>query len=552
MMRYVFLCSLISGALFAQGFREKRLSPIDPDQAQRFKTQPKIALLVGVSKYPSASGFHTLDYAAADVTDIGKTLTDGGYIVVVLTDADATRGAIVKTLRQVAGSVQAEDGTLLFYFSGHGFSVDGKAYLAPVSASSDDLEREGLAVSEVQQIMAASRAQRKMMMLDACRSESKEKGAGGRSFSSLEAARGFKILNSTKIDQVSYESTQMKHGVFSAFVLKGLQGAAAGDDGLVTFNDLSSYVSDSMRSWGIVNHLVQIPYERTEGEVSGDFLLTAVKPALPAPVVPSPSLDSSLMARADQLFASGRYSQALPLYRQVAEAGSPQAMNQIGSLYYAGRGVARDYAQAADWFRKAADAGDPDAMDKLGARYCDGQGVPQDFQQGMIWFRKAAAAGNSEGMENIGELYFFGNGVPKDYRQALTWFRTAADAGNSKAMNSLGRLYSDGKGVPQDYRQGMGWFRKGATVGNPTAMGNIGWLYEHGLGVPRDAEQALSWYRKAAEARDPMAMDNLGRCYELGIGIGKDRDQAIEWYRKAAAGGVEHARASLKHLGVNP
>jgi formylglycine-generating enzyme required for sulfatase activity len=53
--------------------------------------------------------------------------------------------------------------------------------------------------------------------------------------------------------------------------VKGLRGEAAGPDGLVTFQDLVSYVTLSVRPRGLETGCVQVPYEA--GEASGDFLL---------------------------------------------------------------------------------------------------------------------------------------------------------------------------------------------------------------------------------------------------------------------------------------
>jgi formylglycine-generating enzyme required for sulfatase activity len=72
--------------------------------------------------------------------------------------------------------------------------------------------------------------------------------------------------------------------VFTAFVLEALNGKAAGADGLVTFHDLSDYVTDSVRRWGVNHNRVQVPYEAIgPKEASGDFLLAATAVAAPPP-----------------------------------------------------------------------------------------------------------------------------------------------------------------------------------------------------------------------------------------------------------------------------
>jgi len=590
--RLAILSFLFFSSLAAQGVFAKRVAPVDAKDAQNFPKQSKVALLVGVSAYPSASGFENLHYAAKDVKELETTLTQQGYTVSLLMDADATRGAIVRTLHQVAETVESNNGTLLFYFSGHGYSIGSQPFLAPVSASEDDLEREGLAVDEVTKIMAASKVQRKVLMLDACRSESKVKGANGRSFSSLAAASGFLIFNSTKIGGVSYESDSLGHGVFSAFVLKGLKGAAAGADGLVTFRDLSAYVTDSMVSWGLVNHKEQVPYEAVgPGEVTGEFLLAADVPKVPVTAVPAtvtqPYIQSPIMKRAEQFFSDKLYTQALPLYQQAAasdslamfrlgmfyltgagvtrdyqqavlwlrkaaDAGNADAAKGIGDMYFYGQGFPKDYQESLTWFRKAADMGQLDAMDFIGVQYARGLGVKQDEEQALTWYQKAAAAGSADAMFNVGFHYQEGHGVPQDYKQALAWFLKAADAGDSKAIYNVAWCYEKGLGVAQDYGQAMIWLRKAAEAGNLKAINSVGEFYRDGRGVKQDYEQAMIWFRRGSAAGGPNATNSIGMLYEKGLGVKADRNQAIEWYRKAAAMKNENAKENLERLGVKP
>jgi len=55
------------------------------------------------------------------------------------------------------------------------------------------------------------------------------------------------------------------------------------------------------------------------------------------------------------------YTEALRWYRQAAEAGYAQAMNNLGIMYGLGEGVPRDDAQAYVWFILATECGDENA-----------------------------------------------------------------------------------------------------------------------------------------------------------------------------------------------
>ena len=111
-----------------------------------------------------------------------------------------------------------------------------------------------------------------MLFIDACRNDPTAKSiTGGRPFEQFEDSEGLRILYSTGPGKVSYEDEALQQGVFSYYVAKGLRGDAAGPDGMITFDDLRSWVSDNMRRYGTEHQRPQIPYQL--GESTGDFLL---------------------------------------------------------------------------------------------------------------------------------------------------------------------------------------------------------------------------------------------------------------------------------------
>jgi hypothetical protein len=232
----------------------------------------------------------------------------------------------------LADVVAPDEGTFLFFFGGHGYTYKGTNYLATFGVSADDLDGEGLAVKDVEQLLLDSKAKRKLLFVDACRNDPGQaaRAAGQRSFEKLQAAEGLRVLYSTKEGRVSYEDDVLRQGIFSYYVAKGLAGEAAGKDGLVTFRDLADYVTDEMRAYTVPHGQVQIPFE--SGESSGDFLLSAgsVKggsvPSLPAPVntnsTPSPSAASlSVPANVDlKQLLSFSYAGGRLVYKTVMTA----------------------------------------------------------------------------------------------------------------------------------------------------------------------------------------------------------------------------------------
>jgi hypothetical protein len=189
--------------------------------------------------------------------------------------------------------VEPGKGTAIFYFSGHGFRIGGENFLATYDTTLDQLASQGLAVSEVQKLLAATGAKQRVLFIDACRNDPTAKSiTGGRPFEQFEDSEGLRILYSTGPGKVSYEDEALQQGVFSYYVAKGLRGEAAGPDGMITFDDLRNWVSDNMRRYGAEHQRPQIPYQL--GESTGDFLLArkassdVIGLADPTPAPPPP------------------------------------------------------------------------------------------------------------------------------------------------------------------------------------------------------------------------------------------------------------------------
>ena len=109
-----------------------------------------------------------------------------------------------------------------------------------------------------------------------------------------------------------------------------------------------------------------------------------------------------------------------------AKQGDADAQNNLGLMYFQGKGFPRYYIQAYAWFTKAAEQGNVDAQFNLGFMYNTGEGVPKDYKQAIYWYTKAAEQGDPFSQFNLGLMYFQGKGVSKDYKQAYAWWNVAA------------------------------------------------------------------------------------------------------------------------------
>ena len=108
-----------------------------------------------------------------------------------------------------------------------------------------------------------------------------------------------------------------------------------------------------------------------------------------------------------------------------AESGDAAAQNELGSRYYAGRGVERDDVEAARWIQLAADRGYAPAQYNLGLLHFRNRGVAGNDAEAARWYRAAAEQGYAPAQAGLGYLYIYGAGVDEDQVLAYMWIELA-------------------------------------------------------------------------------------------------------------------------------
>ncbi|MDO5401726.1 MAG: tetratricopeptide repeat protein [Eubacteriales bacterium] len=139
-------------------------------------------------------------------------------------------------------------------------------------------------------------------------------------------------------------------------------------------------------------------------------------------------------------FAAYRYWDALPLFRQAAQAGHPQAMRCLGWFLENGYCVPADVDQAARWYAAASEAGDGLASGCLAVLW-DGvtADFPTDYREAFRLYRLSIAQGGATGTtyNNLAVLYMNGTGTESDPAMAERLLRKAMSLGNPLAGSNL-------------------------------------------------------------------------------------------------------------------
>lgn len=96
---------------------------------------------------------------------------------------------------------------------------------------------------------------------------------------------------------------------------------------------------------------------------------------------------------------------AAELLTTASEAGSPEAQFELAQLYEIGLGVAQDVPRAMELYHQAAAQDYPDALNDLGFIYYQGgQGIPADKAKALEYFQRAADLRQPQAMFNVAAL----------------------------------------------------------------------------------------------------------------------------------------------------
>ncbi len=182
-----------------------------------------------------------------------NSLKAGGIQVI-----SATKISVLRQLRLISRIADRPEELLIVSISAHGFEESGDPYalgrdglLGPVL-----LPETGISLRAVEGLMDQSLAQKRLLILDACRERptrgSRSIGSGAASAAFREAfaeATGRAVLASCDAGQSSFEDPRLGHGVFTYHLIAGLRGEANPDGSFLTLGGVSDYVSQSVESW---------------------------------------------------------------------------------------------------------------------------------------------------------------------------------------------------------------------------------------------------------------------------------------------------------------
>ena len=231
---------------------------LDPTKVKSRKLSNKVALIIGVQNYSSAP---KATFAASDAKwfyEYAKNVfgvSENNIKKLVNKDASfiQTQKVISKWL---PSKIKANQTELIVFFAGHGLSTpDGKElYLLVHDSDTDLLSRTAISRSELFDDIVKLKPKSVTLFFDTCYS-----GSSRDDESLLVAARpirilpsevsnrpdNFTIFSAAKNEQISSGFKEARHGIFSYYLMKGLEGKAdTNKDKQITNGELHVYMDE--------------------------------------------------------------------------------------------------------------------------------------------------------------------------------------------------------------------------------------------------------------------------------------------------------------------
>jgi len=238
----------------------EKLEPLNPTKIRSKSSNNKVALIIGIANYTESPNAQFANLDAKYFFDYArKAFGVKKQNIKMLIDEEATfvktNKAITKWLK---GKIINDKSELIIFFAGHGLaSSDGKElFLLSQDSDPDMLSITALSRTKLFETIIGLNPKSVTMFLDTCYS-----GVSRDEQMLLASARpirivadeqegipdNFTIFSASQLDQISSGLKEANHGIFSYYLMKGLEGNADGalgtdKDYKITNGELLAYM----------------------------------------------------------------------------------------------------------------------------------------------------------------------------------------------------------------------------------------------------------------------------------------------------------------------
>ena len=237
-----------------------KLEPLNPNVLKTKSSNNKVALIIGIENYKKSV---KADFANLDAKYFFEYARKGFGVkkenIKLLLNEDANLIDSISMLQKwLPSKIKPNQSELIVFFAGHGLaSSDGKElYLLPQDSDPDLLSRTALSRTELFNEIVKLKPKNVTMFMDTCYS-----GISRNEETLLASARpirivakeqkgipdNFTIFTASKLDQISSGLKEANHGIFSYYLMKGLEGKAdKNKDKKITNGELLAYMDEKV------------------------------------------------------------------------------------------------------------------------------------------------------------------------------------------------------------------------------------------------------------------------------------------------------------------
>ena len=242
--------------------------------------QERFAFIIGINNYKN---INSLEYAENDAKSIKEILMkEYNYKeenIIMLLGKEASKENILNNYSKFINETCDND-SLLFYYAGHGETYMGiqgnEGFLVPYDGTQENWNTL-IGWKEIIAKSSLIKAKHIFYVIDACYSGlALSRGpafASSRFLTDILSRPARQVLTAGKGDQkvADAKGPLASHSLFTGYFLKGLQGEASNENGIITANMLIAYVTNKV---GNDSNSFQTPQA---GEIfgDGDFIFKA-------------------------------------------------------------------------------------------------------------------------------------------------------------------------------------------------------------------------------------------------------------------------------------
>jgi hypothetical protein len=231
---------------------------LNPSRVKRQPDRDSVAIIIGVSDYrnlPKAA--HADDDARAFYDYAIRALGVKPENIKLLVNQDADEIEIYKAFKTWLPSKVRKTTDVFVFYSGHGYTTaDGKGlYWFPHRADRDLISKTAILVEELNNDILATNPRSVTVFADACYSGQARSGetliASARPIAPKAETRlfpeNFTVITASQHDQISSSSPDLQHGIFSYYLMKGMEGEADSNrDGKITLGEMQAYLAETV------------------------------------------------------------------------------------------------------------------------------------------------------------------------------------------------------------------------------------------------------------------------------------------------------------------